>query len=55
MDAKEKKIIKEFIQKLSKVWGLDEIQTIRKIARYINTQENVVIIRRLYQAIKEGE
>lgn len=52
MDAKEKRIIKEFIQKLSKVWGLDEIQTIRKIARFINFNEPVVVIKKMYEAIK---
>lgn len=55
MDAKEKKIIKKFIKDLANLWGLDEIQTIRKIGRFINTHEGVVVIRRLYQAIKEGE
>lgn len=53
MDAKEKKIIKKFIQELSKVWGLTEVQTIKKIGRFINTHESVVVIKLLYQALKE--
>lgn len=55
MDAKEKKIIKKFIKELSNLWGLDEIQTIRKIARFINFNEPVVVIKKMYEAIKEDK
>lgn len=55
MNAKEKQILKEMIHKLSKLWKLDEVQTIRKIARFINFNEPAVITKLLYSCTKEDK
>lgn len=55
MDERVKVLLKHFIKALSEIYGFDEIQTVRKVARFINTNESVVITKLLYSCIKEGE
>lgn len=54
-DDKIKIILKETVQRLSEAWGLEPYQTVKKIARFINANESVVITKLLYSCIKESD
>lgn len=55
MDAKQKKIIKKFIKDLANLYGLSELAMVRKIGRFINCNDPVVVMRLLYGVIKEDK
>lgn len=51
----EKQIIKDFIQALGELWQLEPYQVVRKIGRCLNMHDSIVIIKMLYEIIRESE
>lgn len=49
----EKQIIKDFIQALGELWQLEPYQVVRKIGRCLNMHDSIVIIKMLYEIIRE--